>query len=71
VATVNELVADGLVRRTPDRVDRRRNVVTITKSGAKALERLDSTLDGVQRAVLAPLAASERKVLPLLLVKLS
>lgn len=71
MATANELVTDGLVRRTPDRVDRRRNVVTIIKRGAKTLKRLDSTLDGVQRAVLAPLAASEWKVLLRLLVKLS
>jgi DNA-binding MarR family transcriptional regulator len=71
VATLNDLVASGLVQRQPDTVDRRRNVVTITKRGASALERLDAVLDNVQDAVLAPLTPSERKTFLRLLAKLT
>ena len=69
-ATMNDLLANGLVQREPDPVDRRRNVVTITKRGAGALERLDSVVDDVQNAVLAQLTANERKTLVRLLGKL-
>ena len=51
-------------------MDRRRNVVTITKHGAGAMERLDSVVDDVQNAVLAQLTANERKTLVRLLGKL-
>jgi DNA-binding MarR family transcriptional regulator len=71
VATLNDLVERGLARREPDQDDRRRNVVTITTRGAKALERLDRVLDGVQDAVVAPLTPSERKTLVRLLAKLT
>lgn len=70
VATLDDLVARGLACRTPDRADRRRNVVTITSRGAKVLERLDLVVDDVQDAVLAPLTASERKTFTRLLAKL-
>src|SRR5450755_496003 len=33
VATVNALADRGLVKRTPDPIDRRRNVITITPAG--------------------------------------
>ena len=71
VATLNDLVATGLAQRHPDPVDRRRNVVTITKHGAGVLERLDAVLDDVQDAVLAPLTPNERKTLVRLLTKLT
>lgn len=70
VATLNDLVARGFVQRQPDPVDRRRNVITITKRGTGALERLDSVLDEVQDAVLAPLTPNERTTLMRLLAKL-
>jgi DNA-binding MarR family transcriptional regulator len=70
VATLNDLVARGFARREPDHVDRRRNVITITKRGAGALERLDAILDDVQDAVLSPLTANERKTFVRLLAKL-
>ncbi len=71
VATLNDLVANGLARRTPDPADRRRNVVTITKRGAGTLERLDAVLDTVQDALLAPLTPNERKTFVRLLAKLT
>lgn len=71
VATVNDLVTSGFVRRDPDPSDRRRNVITITGRGAGALERLDAVLDSVQDAVLAPLAPNERTSLVRLLAKLA
>ena len=71
VATLNALVTRGLAQRAPDALDRRRNVVTITKRGTGALERLDAVLDNVQEAVLAPLAPNERTTFLRLLAKLS
>ncbi|MFD1145683.1 MarR family winged helix-turn-helix transcriptional regulator [Saccharothrix hoggarensis] len=60
VATVNELAAQGHVERRPDRVDKRRNVVTITPSGVEHLRELDRVLRAAQDALLAPLSAAER-----------
>ena len=71
VATVNDLVAFGLTRREPDPADRRRNVITMTKRGVATLEHLDTALDDVQDAVLAPLTAKERKTFVGLLAKLA
>jgi DNA-binding MarR family transcriptional regulator len=71
VATLNDLVERGLAEREPDPADRRRNVITITRRGAIALERLDAVLDSVQEAVLAPLTMTERKLLARLLDKLT
>jgi DNA-binding MarR family transcriptional regulator len=71
VAMVDDLVARGLACREPDLADRRRNIITISKRGSVALERLDGILDDVQDAVLAPLTVSERRSLVRLLGKLS
>lgn len=60
VAAVNELVEQGLVERTPDPTDRRRNVVTITPAGRRRLRKLDRLLRKVQDELLAPLTAEER-----------
>ena len=70
VATLNDLVADGLASRQPDPDDRRRNIVTITAHGTDALRRLDTVLGGVQDAVLEPLTDRERTTLVRLLTKL-
>lgn len=70
VAVLNELVGRGLAEREPDPVDRRRNVITITRRGVTALERLDAALDAVQDDVLAPLTPNERRTLVRLLTKL-
>jgi DNA-binding MarR family transcriptional regulator len=63
VATVNDLVSRGYARRTRDRQDRRRNVITITSDGLAHFGRLDGLVVEVQDALLAPLAESERQLL--------
>jgi DNA-binding MarR family transcriptional regulator len=70
VAALNELAEGGFVRRVPDAADRRRNVVSITRKGRGALERLDAMLDQVQEAVLEPLAPDERAALLRLLTRM-
>src|ERR1700730_4698626 len=56
VAALNELAARGLIQRSPDPDDRRRNVITITPAGTKQLRALAPILDGVQDQLLAPLS---------------
>jgi MarR family transcriptional regulator, lower aerobic nicotinate degradation pathway regulator len=69
VATVNELAEQGLLVRTPDATDRRRNVVTITPVGRRQLRKLDRLLVGIQDELLAPLSADEREQLVGLLTR--
>jgi DNA-binding MarR family transcriptional regulator len=70
VATVNELAEQGLVERTPDPTDRRRNIVTITPAGRRQLRKLDRLLSKVQDELLAPLSAAERRQLVDLLTRI-
>jgi MarR family transcriptional regulator, lower aerobic nicotinate degradation pathway regulator len=69
VATVNELADKGLVERSPDAVDRRRNVVTLTTAGRRHLRKLDRLLAKVQDDLLEPLSADERQHLVDLLTR--
>jgi DNA-binding MarR family transcriptional regulator len=69
VATVNELADKGLVERSPDAVDRRRNVVTLTAAGRRHLRKLDRLLAKVQDDLLEPLSADERQHLVDLLTR--
>jgi DNA-binding MarR family transcriptional regulator len=69
-ALLAELERDGLVARDRDELDRRRNVVTLTRAGAKALARLDTQMDAAQDALLHPLSAGERREVSRLLQKL-
>jgi DNA-binding MarR family transcriptional regulator len=62
-AAVNDLEGRGLVQRSPDPADGRRNVITITPAGAVHLRRLDQLLAGVQDELLAPLSPAERELL--------
>jgi MarR family transcriptional regulator, lower aerobic nicotinate degradation pathway regulator len=71
VATVTDLLDLGYAQRKPDPLDRRRNVVSITRRGTAMLERLDTSLDDVQDSLLAPLTPAERKTLVRLLAKLA
>ena len=70
VAALNDLSARGMVERTPDPADRRRNIVTITPAGRTHLRRLDQLLDKVQDELLAPLSPAERAQLVRLLTRI-
>lgn len=70
VAAINELAVAGYVSRSPDPVDRRRNIVEITPAGERQAARLDEAVDGVQDELLAPLSAAERRQLTALLGRL-
>jgi len=63
VAAVNELVERGLVARTLDTIDRRRNLVRLTPAGRRQLQELDQLLDKAQDSLLAPLSPDERRQL--------
>jgi len=71
VAEVNHLASTGYVRRRRDNHDRRRNVVSITKTGRAALDRVGRVVDSVQDDVLAPLSEEERSTFLQLLAKLT
>ncbi|MBI4942668.1 MAG: MarR family transcriptional regulator [Actinobacteria bacterium] len=68
--TVDDLQARGLVARTPDPSDRRRNVVALTPPGRRLLGRLDTAVAQAQDAVLAPLTPAERTRFVALLARL-
>jgi DNA-binding MarR family transcriptional regulator len=70
VAVINDLEGAGLVERTPDEQDRRRNAVRLTAAGTAALDRLNARADAAQAALLAALSESERHELERLLQKL-
>ncbi len=69
MAALNELASRGLVGRTPDPADRRRNIITITPAGAEYFQRLDGLLAGAQVELLAPLSRHERELLTHLLTQ--
>jgi len=70
VAALNELAEMGLVERSADPEDRRRNIVSLTRAGAKQLPILDRVLGDIQERVLAPLSPAEREQLLRLLHRL-
>jgi MarR family transcriptional regulator, lower aerobic nicotinate degradation pathway regulator len=69
VAALNELAERVLVARSPDRSDRRRNVVSLTPAGRRHLQELDRILGRAQDDLLAPLSAAERRELVDLLTR--
>jgi MarR family transcriptional regulator, lower aerobic nicotinate degradation pathway regulator len=70
VAALNDLAARGLVQRSPDPADRRRNTITITPAGTRQLRRLDRIVGGVRDQLLAPLSPTERQQLTQLLTRI-
>ncbi|MET8875746.1 MarR family winged helix-turn-helix transcriptional regulator [Nocardia sp. NPDC004604] len=66
-AMLRELTAQGHVARTADPTDRRRNLITLTPTGRRRLEKLDTTLAKVQDKLLNSLSAGEREQLTALL----
>lgn len=63
VALLNDLEEDGLISRSPDERDRRRNAVRITAAGRRRLRELDDAVDQAQGALLEPLSPGERQQL--------
>ncbi|MET8652486.1 MarR family winged helix-turn-helix transcriptional regulator [Nocardia aurea] len=70
VAALNDLAERGFVERSPDPGDRRRNIVTMTDSGARHLAELDRRLDTAQDELLAGFSAAERTELVELLTRI-
>src|SRR5262245_13321333 len=70
VALVNQLAANGYVKRSPDVTDGRRNVITITQAGRRRLRKLEGLLAREQDKLLAPLSVQERATLTALLTRL-
>lgn len=62
-AALAELEERRLVERKVDPDHKRRNIVTLTPQGADTLLRLDTVLDEIQDAVLAPLTTAQRRQL--------
>ena len=58
---LNELADRGLIERAIDPDDRRRNIVSITRSGTRQLGALDRLISEIQDQLLAPLSAAERR----------
>ncbi|MER6015480.1 MarR family winged helix-turn-helix transcriptional regulator [Streptomyces bluensis] len=71
VAVLNELADAGCIRREPDPADRRRNVITLTPTGRRRLERLDTLIADAQRELLAPLTPVQQDELTRLLTVLT
>jgi MarR family transcriptional regulator, lower aerobic nicotinate degradation pathway regulator len=71
VAVLGELERLGLVERTVNPNNRRRNIVSITPAGGEQLRALDHVVDEIQERVLAPLSQDERRELTKLLRKLA
>jgi DNA-binding MarR family transcriptional regulator len=66
-AVLRELEDEGLVARTQDEQDRRRNVVSLTPAGERALADLRKRVAAAQESLLEPLSAAERRELRRLL----
>jgi MarR family transcriptional regulator, lower aerobic nicotinate degradation pathway regulator len=71
VTWLGELERLGLIERTVNPNNRRRNIVSITRAGKKLLGTLDRVIDEIQERVLAPLSQNERRQLTKLLRKLA
>jgi DNA-binding MarR family transcriptional regulator len=69
-STVDELVDRGLVDRSADPIDRRRNIISITPAGRAHFRRLDKIVTDVQDEVLAPLSLNQREQLIRLLTRI-
>ena len=67
---VNSLVADGLVKRQQDKAELRANELRPTKAGLKAFKEMWEIHCNLDKLLLEPLSASERKVFVELMQKL-
>jgi MarR family transcriptional regulator, lower aerobic nicotinate degradation pathway regulator len=71
VALLDELQRRGLLKRSPDPVDRRRHRVELTPHGRAALKRAMVAAKAAEADLLAPLSAAERREFRTLLVRLT
>jgi DNA-binding MarR family transcriptional regulator len=63
VHRIDQLEDRGLLRREPDRSDRRRYRVTLTPAGRRLVTRLQVAAEASQQQFLTPLSAGERATL--------
>ncbi|MFG2617141.1 MarR family winged helix-turn-helix transcriptional regulator [Streptomyces sp. NPDC048507] len=70
VGILNHLQRAGLLLRTPDPADRRKNAVTVTPEGSAVLARCAALAETANAALLAPLDAAEQERLIALLTRL-
>jgi DNA-binding MarR family transcriptional regulator len=71
VSTLNDMAADGLLRREPDPADGRRNIVRITPAGTARMHELEALAEQAQVELLAELTETEREQLSALLHRLA
>ncbi|MFD0359679.1 MarR family winged helix-turn-helix transcriptional regulator [Streptomyces sp. NPDC127110] len=69
VGILNHLQEAGLVLRSPDPADRRKNAVTVTPEGEAALARCATLAEAANEQLLAPLTPAERDTLMALLAR--
>ncbi|GLX24156.1 MarR family winged helix-turn-helix transcriptional regulator [Streptomyces lavendulae] len=69
VGILNHLQEAGLVLRTPDPADRRKNAVTVTPEGEAVLARCATLAEAANEQLLAPLTPAERDTLMALLAR--
>ncbi|MFI9061032.1 MarR family winged helix-turn-helix transcriptional regulator [Streptomyces sp. NPDC053429] len=67
VGLLNHLQGEGLVLRTPDPGDRRKNAISLTPAGADTLARCTALAEAANTEFLAPLEPAERDTLLALL----
>ena len=60
VELINDLSAQACVARSPDEVDRRRNVISLTGAGKQRLAVLRTLVDAAQDELLSGLSAADR-----------
>ena len=70
VAIVNDLQAEGLVTRTPEPSDRRKNAIAISASGERRLRRTEQLGDEANEELTAGLTPAERRQLIDLLTRI-
>ncbi|MEK2474485.1 MULTISPECIES: MarR family winged helix-turn-helix transcriptional regulator [Streptomyces] len=70
VAIVNDLQKDGLVTRTPDAKDRRKNAIEISAEGKRRLRRTERLGDAANAELTAALSDEERAQLVALLTRI-
>ncbi|MFF9345578.1 MarR family winged helix-turn-helix transcriptional regulator [Streptomyces sp. NPDC014734] len=69
VGILNHLQQTGLVLRTPDPADRRKNAVTVTPEGTAVLARCGALAEAANAELLAPLTRDEQNQLMALLTR--